>query len=262
MNFLYPVWRDAISAVGALEVGRHVGAISTQRSGGASITFYAAADGSGGFNLATHVGDDAIAVAGNRAALRRVLPADPCWLNQVHGTAVFYARADMVFTHPPIADACIATEPGVVCAVMTADCLPVLLSDPAGRVVGAAHAGWRGLVNGVLQNTVGAMRAAGASELCAWLGPAIGPKEFEVGKEVRDAFCSIDRAAETAFAAIAERPEKYLADLYALARLALAQVGVTALSGGDQCTVSQRSDYFSYRRDSRCGRMASLIWIR
>lgn len=259
MKLVYPLWAGAVNPI---DVAEQIGAISTQRAGGASAMPYAAGDGAGGLNLAAHVGDDANAVARNRAALRSVLPGEPCWLNQVHGTAVVHARAGAVCINPPAADACIATEPGVVCTVMTADCLPVLLCDPAGRVVGAAHAGWRGLAGGVLQNTVAAMRATGADELCAWLGPAIGPKKFEVGEDVRAAFCSSDCKAETAFTGIADRPGKYLADLYALARLALAQAGVSAISGGDQCTVSQPAEYFSFRRDRQCGRMASLIWIR
>jgi YfiH family protein len=253
MNLDHPVWPSAVE---------HVGAISTRRSGGFSASPFAANDGSGGFNLASHVGDDALTVARNRAALGGVVPAEPRWLNQVHGTAVFHARADTFALTPPTADACIATEPGVVCAILTADCLPVLLCDPAGSVVGAAHAGWRGLAGGVLPKTVAAMRAAGANELCAWLGPAIGPKKFEVGEDVWTAFCAIDRAAATAFVPVPNQPGKYLADLYALARQALAQVGVSAISGGDQCTVSQPQDYFSFRRDQQCGRMASLIWIR
>lgn len=253
MNLLHPILPD---------VAARVATISTQRGGGISKMPYAAADGSGGFNLATHVGDEAIAVADNRAALRRMLPAEPVWLNQVHGTAVFHARAAQLLTSPPIADACIATEPGVVCAVLSADCLPVLLCDVTGSVVGAAHAGWRGLAGGVLQHTVAAMRAAGATDIRAWLGPAIGPNKFEVGAEVRAAFCSLDQAAEQAFVALAGCPGKSMADLYALARLALAQVGVVLVSGGDQCTASQPDDYFSFRRDPHCGRMASLIWIR
>ena len=256
MNFFTPVW------LRTAEAAERIAAISTLRAGGLSAAPYAAEDGLGGLNLATHVGDEAISVAANRAALSSILPAEPRWLNQVHGTVVVHARADTPVTNPPTADACIATEPGVVCAILTADCLPVLLCDPAGGVVGAAHAGWRGLAGGVLQNTVAAMRAAGADELCAWLGPAIGPKKFEVGEDVRAAFCEIDYAAVAAFIPVPDQPGKYLADLYALARQALTQAGVFAISGGDQCTVSQPQDYFSYRRDQRCGRMASLIWIR
>lgn len=253
MKVVHPVLPD--SAV-------RIALLSTQRGGGISAMPYAAANGAGGFNLATHVGDDAIAVAHNRASLRQMLPAEPVWLNQNHGAVVVHACADTNFTSPPIADACIATEPGVVCAVLTADCLPVLFYDVSGDVVGAAHAGWRGLAAGVLQHTVTAMRAAGATDIRAWLGPAIGPNKFEVGEEVRAAFCSLDHVAEYAFIALANHPGKYVADLYALARLALAQVSVTRVSGGDQCTVSQPSDYFSFRRDQQCGRMASLIWIR
>ena len=256
MNFLTPVWPREVDGLD------HIGAISTLRTGGFSLPPYAAADGSGGLNLATHVGDDAAIVARNRAVLRLKIPADPHWLNQVHGSAVVHARADAVVENPPTADACIATEPGVVCAILTADCLPVLLCDPKARVVGAAHAGWRGLASGVLQNTVAAMRAVGATDVCGWLGPAIGPKKFEVGEDVRTEFCDGDHAAAKAFEASTSAPGKYMADLYALARLALMQAGVSAISGGDRCTVSQPQDYFSYRRDLHCGRMASLIWIR
>lgn len=253
MNFHQPIWSASAERIGAL---------STRRFGGVSVAPYAAEDGAGGLNLAMHVGDDALAVARNRAALRLVLPAEPCWLNQVHGTTVVHARADSVAATVPTADACIATESGVVCAILTADCLPVLFCDPTRGIVGAAHAGWRGLAGGVLQKTVAAMRAAGADEIAAWLGPAIGPSRFEVGEDVRAAFCERDRAALSAFKPVIDQTEKYLADLYLLARLILQQVGVSAITGGDQCTVSQPQDYFSFRRDQRCGRMASLIWVR
>lgn len=253
MKLLQPVWPGAADRIGA---------VSTYRDGGESTTPYAAADGAGGLNLALHVGDDAQTVARNRATLRAHLPNEPLWLNQVHGITVVHAQAGMVVDYPPTADASIATEPGVVCAIMTADCLPVLLSDPSGRAVGAAHAGWRGLAGGVLQQTVNAMRDVGANEIMAWLGPAIGPHAFEVGAEVRTMFCDQNPEAERAFVARAEYPGKYLADLYALARLALGKVGVSAISGGDQCTLHQTENYFSFRRDQRCGRMASLIWIR
>ena len=253
MKLLRPVWPGET---------HRISAVSTYRDGGESTTAYAAADGAGGLNLALHVGDDPHTVARNRAALRAYLPAEPFWLNQVHGTAVVHAHAAKTVDAPPTADASIATEPGVVCAILTADCLPVLLCDPTGRVVGAAHAGWRGLAGGVVQQTVIAMRDAGANEIMAWLGPAIGPSAFEVGAEVRAMFCDQHPKADSAFIARADCPGKYLADLYALARLALGQVGVSAISGGDQCTLLQPENYFSFRRDKRCGRMASLIWIR
>ena len=254
-SMIVPTWPAAIE---------HIGALSTQRAGGFSAAPYAAADGSGGLNLAQHVGDDAVAVERNRAALRGYLPAPPQWLNQVHGDAVFSVRdgRSSPGAAAPCADASIATDTGAVCAILTADCLPVLFCDPRGRFVGAAHAGWRGLAAGVLQNTVGAMRNAGADEIWAWLGPAIGPQCFEVGEDVRAAFIDRHPQAASAFIGHVSHPGKYFADLYALARLVLHCVGVGSVTGGDQCTVTQSNDYFSFRRDQRCGRMASLIWLR
>jgi YfiH family protein len=161
---------------------------------------------------------------------------------------------------PPEADAGIASQPGTVCAIMIADCLPVLLTDRAGTRVAAAHAGWRGLSGGVIENTVDALREAGAdaAELMAYLGPAIGPAAFEVGADVRDAFVSRDPEAALAFQA--HRPQKWLADLFMLARQALAHAGVSAVYGGGQCTFSDPARFFSYRRDKTTGRMAALIW--
>ena len=159
------------------------------------------------------------------------------------------------------ADASIAVGRGAVCAVMTADCLPVLFADRAGKVVGAAHAGWRGLLNGVLENTVRVMRDAGAGEITAWLGPAIGPARFEVGPEVHAAFVASDRRHAAAFRPVASAPGKYLADIYQLARLALAETGVTHVSGGGFCTVDDAARFYSYRRDGVTGRFATLIWI-
>lgn len=261
MRMIVPDWPSPLA---------HVGALSTTRVGGFSNAPFDAgycnnADQfAGGLNLAQHVGDDAETVIRNRTVLRSHLPTEPTWLNQVHGTVVHHARPGLNSQdiEPPTADASIATESGVVCAVMTADCLPVLLCDPRQPHIGAAHAGWRGLAGGVLQRSVSAMRAAGADNIWAWLGPAIGPDHFEVGEEVRTVFCQQQPAAASAFVAIAGRPGKYLADLYVLARLALRSVGVTQISGGDQCTVCQRDTYFSFRRDQRCGRMASMIWLR
>ena len=259
MRLIVPDWPSPLA---------HIDALCTTRVGGFSNAPFDAGfcrgndENSGGLNLALHVGDDAATVIRNRDVLRAHLPADPDWLNQVHGSEVYRASAVLKTEAPPCADASIATEPGVVCAIMTADCLPVLLCDPCGPYVGAAHAGWRGLAGGVLQRTVSAMRASGANDIWAWLGPAIGPDHFEVGDDVRATFCQQQPAAASAFFAIAGRPGKYLADLYFLARLALQSVGVTQVSGGDQCTVCQRDTYFSFRRDQRCGRMASMIWLR
>ncbi len=228
----------------------NVKALSTTRAGGVGVAPFDS------LNLGTHVGDDPAAVAANRARLRALLPVEPCWLNQVHGTAV----VDLATAHGvPDADAAVSRTPGAVCVVMTADCLPVLLCDRAGTVVGAAHAGWRGLQGGVIEAAVRAMNVP-AGELMAWLGPAIGPAAFEVGDEVRAAFVADDPAAACAF-----RPAgpagKWLADLYLLARQRLAALGVTAVHGGDSCTFTEAERFFSYRRDGRTGRMASLVWL-
>lgn len=236
-----------------------VGALSTTRSGGVSAAPYNDGAGGGGLNLGSHVGDAPQAVARNRALLRALLPAEPAWLTQIHGTQVLDAAS---VSGAPEGDASITTVPGIVCAIMTADCMPVLLADVHGRVVGAAHAGWRGLAAGVLQNTVAAMRAAGATDITAWLGPGIGPQAFEVGEEVRDAFTSLGSESHAAFHAIAAKPGKFLADLPALARRVLSAEGVSTVAGGTDCTVSDARRFYSYRRDRVTGRMASLIWIK
>jgi len=227
-----------------------VRSLQTTRSGGVSPAPYAS------LNLGDHVGDAPAHVAANRALLRAGLPGEPLWLQQVHGTRV--ADADSATTGRE-ADGVVARRPGSVCAIMTADCLPVLLCDRDGTVVGAAHAGWRGLAAGVLENTVAAMGVA-PERLLAWLGPAIGPQAFEVGPEVRDAFEKADPRASQAFVPGASTG-KYLADIYALARLRLQAAGVREIHGGGLCTVGDAASYFSYRRDRVCGRMASLIWL-
>jgi hypothetical protein len=224
-----------------------VRALITTRSGGVSQGPYAS------MNPADHVGDDPLAVAQNRALLRAHLPSEPFWLKQVHGDIVAEAGSG-----PVEADACIAREAGQVCVVLTADCLPVLFATSDGSVVGAAHAGWRGLCAGVLERTVAAMGAPG-NQVLAWLGPAIGPSAFEVGPEVREAFMAQDAAAAAAFAPQANG--KYLADLYLLARQRLAKAGVTQVYGGGDCTYSDAARFFSYRRDGATGRMAALVWI-
>ena len=234
-----------------------VSVLSTTRQGGVSEAPYDDGAGRGGLNLGTHVGDAEQAVAHNRALLRQQLPSEPVWLTQVHGARVINAD------HPQTtmqADACIATRAGVVCAIMTADCTPVLLTDRGGRVVGAAHAGWRGLAAGVLETTVNAMRDCGAEEILAWLGPGIGPQAFEVGEDVVDAFAHL-QADASVFRAIAGRPGKFLADLPALAKRALAEVGVTQVAGGEHCTVTDPKRFYSFRRDRTTGRMASMIWL-
>ncbi len=226
-----------------------VRAASTTRLGGVSLGAY------GGFNLGDHVGDDPRAVAANRAALMQALrlPAPPLWLSQVHGIAV--AGAD----DPPgiAADARYADRPGVVCAVLTADCLPLLLCSDDGREVAAVHCGWRGLAAGIVGRVV-ARFAAAPSALGAWLGPAIGPAAFEVGAEVRELFVRRDPGAASCFCAGAAG--RLRADLYGLARRDLAAAGVQRVHGGELCTVADRERFYSYRRDGVTGRMASLVW--
>lgn len=248
MDLIIPDWPIAPS---------NIGAMSTTRKGGVSHGPYDDGAGGGGLNLGTHVDDDLECVTKNRQLLRTLLPSEPAWLSQVHGSVVLDAA---ISDNVPKADASIATRAGVVCVIQTADCLPVLFCDLQGRVVGAAHAGWRGLAHGVLENTVACMRNAGAAEIIAWLGPAIGPKCFEVGQDVFDAFVTRDPRMRSAFQAHAEG--KYLADIYALARIVLLDTGVVEVFGGGLCTVSEKDRFYSYRRDRVTGRMASLIWLK
>lgn len=226
----------------------------TTRVGGASAAPWDS------LNLGAHVGDAPDAVRENRARLQQglALPAVPAWLNQVHGTTVVDGAAGETAAEGPGADGAFAAQPGVVCAVLTADCLPVLLCDRAGTRVAAAHAGWRGLAAGVLE---AALQALGGDpgQVMAWLGPAIGPAAYEVGDEVREAF--VDGDARNAPAFVPARPGHWYADLYALARLRLRAAGVQAVYGGTRCTFSEPARFFSYRRDGVTGRMASLIWL-
>jgi YfiH family protein len=206
-------------------------------------------------NLADHVGDQESAVVARRAELLRHLPSEPLWLSQVHGTRCVVAETATAGVE---ADAAAAHTPGVVCAVLTADCLPVLLCDDAGTAVAASHAGWRGLAAGILESTVAAMAIPG-QRLMAWLGPAIGPSAFEVGDDVVAAFASGDADARAAFVA---RPNgKWLCDLYLLARMRLHALGVERISGGGFCTYGEDERFYSYRRERNTGRMASLIWL-
>ena len=236
----------------------HVSAAFTGRAGGVSVGEFSS------LNLADHVGDRAEAVAENRLRLRRALdlPGEPVWLRQVHGTAVTVVGED----EPVESDASVCFERNRVLAILTADCLPLLLTDRTGTVVGAAHAGWRGLAAGVLAAAV-ARFACPATELLAWLGPAIGQRAFEVGAEVRAAFLAPCRdeqargAVRAAFLPGRDGAPKYHADLYALARIALGALGVKRVHGGGFCTFGSPDLFFSYRRDGVTGRMASLIWI-
>lgn len=265
-----------------------VSALVSTREGGASSGLWR------GLNLGDHVGDDPEAVQANRATLQQALPEGTAiqWLRQVHGTGVVRASRGVAM---PEADACWTDEPGIACAVLTADCLPVLFCDRSATVVAAAHAGWRGLCAGVLEATVAAL-PVDPGELLAWLGPAIGPTAFEVGPEVRDAYVGAARAAAAAagaahvvealaalpttegdaasgYAAAAEteilaafipaaRPDHYLLDLYALARIRLREAGVGVVYGGGFCTLSDPRRFYSYRRDGTTGRMASLIQLK
>ncbi|MDR0480363.1 MAG: peptidoglycan editing factor PgeF [Gallionellaceae bacterium] len=227
-----------------------VRALQTLRTGGVSHAPYDA------FNLGDHVGDAPLAVARNRQLLAPLLPSEPVWLKQVHGVTVVRAAEAPCL---PQADACIADCRDAVCTVMTADCLPVLLCDERGSVVGAAHAGWRGLCDGVIEATVQAMDVP-PQTLMAWLGPAIGPQAFEVGDEVRAAFVARQAAASQAFIS-GETAGKWLADLYLLARLRLATLGIGRVYGGGFCTYTEPQRFFSYRRDGVTGRMGTFIWL-
>ncbi|WP_213716507.1 purine nucleoside phosphorylase YfiH [Cedecea lapagei] len=228
-----------------------VAACSSTRVGGVSVAPYDS------MNLGAHCGDDLADVEENRRLFYAAagLPSKPVWLEQVHGKTVLKLTGEPYASKR--ADASYSNTPGTVCAVMTADCLPVLFCNEAGTEVAAAHAGWRGLCEGVLEETVACFQDRPQS-IRAWLGPAIGPEAFEVGPEVREAFMAKDQKAANAFRAAGE---KYYADIYQLARQRLANVGVTQVYGGDRCTWTESGDFFSYRRDRTTGRMASFIWL-
>ncbi|MEZ0232466.1 MAG: peptidoglycan editing factor PgeF [Methylophilaceae bacterium] len=225
----------------------NVKTLQTTRHGGISHAPYDS------LNLGDHVQDNPLNVASNRQRLNTFVPSEPLWLNQVHGVVALDAATASCL---PSADASYTKARGTVCAVMTADCLPVLLCDEAGTVVAAIHAGWKGLLDGVIESTVNTMHAT--EPLMAWLGPAIGPNAFEVGSEVREAFISKDSNAARAFVATGD---KWLGDMYFLARQRLQQVGVTNVYGGGLCTYTDKENFFSYRRDGATGRMATLIWM-
>lgn len=249
LSLLSPAW-DAPPGVHA---------VVTTRDGGVSAAPWDS------LNLGTHVGDTPAHVLENRArlqlALQEIAPcATPQWLNQVHGIAVVDAEPDAEKRRlwVPDADAVTTTLAGVPCVVMTADCLPVFFCDADGTRVAVAHAGWRGLCDGVLEATL--RRFAAPERVLAWLGPAIGPARFEVGEEVRAAFVARDADTDAAFVPSANAG-RWLADIYALAACRLRKAGVRSISGGGLCTVNDSRRFFSYRRDGRTGRMASVIWI-
>ena len=224
---------------------------TTLRRGGYSVGPYES------LNLGAHVGDDASAVARNRGIARQACgwPAQPVWLRQVHGTRAVRATPESGTAE---ADGAFTDRPGVVCAVLTADCLPVVLAARDGSRVGVAHAGWRGLGEGIIEATIAAMGIPGP-DLTAWLGPAISQAAFEVGPEVRERFEQHDRSAAAFF--VANARGRWQADLYALARLRLEKSGVVAIGGGGRCTFGEAHDFFSYRRDGNCGRMATFAFL-
>ena len=243
LEFIRPIWDAPV----------HVQAAVTLRAGGVSRA------GCSSLNLADHVGDDPTAVQLNRERLAEALrlPSAPRWLNQVHGTEIVDADDGI---DPVRADAAWTQTLGTVCAVLTADCLPVLLTDRAGSQVAAVHAGWRGMCEGIIERSVARFVSAGTAprDILAWLGPAISSSNYEVDAPVRDAFVNRDAAFATSFAL--SRPGHWQFDLYATATRILASLGVARISGGDHCTYADQR-LFSYRRDRDCGRQATLIWL-
>jgi polyphenol oxidase len=240
-NFFIPNW----------PAPSHIKSIQTLRVGGKSEDKYKS------FNLATHVNDDNNSVNSNRELLDQFLPSSPHWLNQTHSVDVIELPSLKIN-----ADASYTKDKNTVCAVQTADCLPLLVTNKKGTIVAAIHAGWRGLLNGVIESTFLKMNMP-PNELLVWLGPAISQKYFEVGADVKNGFCEKDQEAEKAFRTISD--QKWLADIYYLAKMRLKASGVADIYGGsvadDYCTFANEADYFSYRRDGETGRMASLIWI-
>ena len=244
---------------------KNVRSIETTRSGGFSKDEFA------GFNLATHVGDDPRRVEMNRELLRKYLPSNPVWLNQVHGVAVWNDLQNIGTNEAPTADAAVTNKPNQVLSIMTADCLPILFATTDGSVVGAAHAGWRGLCGGVIEKTVDSIHQhlkemniePNNEELIVWLGTSIGRQNFEVGQEVLDAFLQEDKAKSDIASCFkqANVSGKYLADLHGLAKIRLANLGITRIYGDSHCCFDDKENYFSYRREKTTGRFATLIWI-
>lgn len=243
MQAIYPNW----------PAPKNIHAFTTTRQGGVSLAPFDS------FNLGAHVGDNAQAVAANRAHLVDAfgLPQAPLFLNQTHSTRVI----SLPYTeHNLDADAVYSNQPNQVCVVMTADCLPVLFCNRQGSEVAAAHAGWRGLCDGVLEATVNCFAAA-PEEIFAWLGPAIGPDAFQVGEDVVAQFVAVDAKARLAFREDPREAGKYFGDLYHIARQRLNALGIREISGGEHCTFHDAAQFFSYRRDNQTGRMGSVIWI-
>ena len=239
-----------------------VGALMSTRAGGVSVAPWDS------LNLGIAVGDDPAAVAENRRRFVAQAGAEPLWLRQVHGCTVLRAEAALLGGEPPEADAAWTDEPGIACTVQVADCMPVLFAAPGGRAVGAAHAGWRGLAGGVLEATLRAVCEAAhcaPAELAVWLGPCIGPRQFEVGADVLRAFGQDPADADPrrfVARAVSQGSRRWLADLPGLARDRLLRAGGPQVSDGAACTVEERSRFFSFRRDGVTGRMAAAVWIR
>lgn len=234
-------------------VSKNIHAFTTTREGGVSLEPYLS------FNLGDHVGDDKSAVKANRTLLveKFCLPQTPIFLTQTHSTRVIqlpYSGQNLE------ADAVYTNVPNQVCVVMTADCLPVLFSTTSGNEVAAAHAGWRGLCDGVLEETVKYFQAK-SEDIIAWFGPAIGPKAFQVGVDVVEKFVAVDEKAKLAFQPDVIEDGKYLGNLYQIATQQLNNLGITQIYGGNHCTFNEKEKFFSYRRDNQTGRMASVIWF-
>jgi YfiH family protein len=242
LNFIIPNW----------PLPTNVKALQTTRIGGVSHAPYAS------LNLGAHVNDDEIAVSKNRLLLAPYLPSEPVWVNQVHGVEVIDAAQSTCLQN---ADASFTTKPNIVCVTMTADCLPVLLCDKAGTVVAAVHAGWRGLCDGAIEAAVNKL-PVDINDILVWLGPAIGPGAFEVGDDVRQQFIQHESLAEQAFKPYGD---KWLCNMYLIAKQRLNKLGITQIYGGgineDFCTYTDETRFFSFRRDNVTGRMASLIWL-
>lgn len=252
MKTITPDWPD---------LPANIRVLSTTRCGGVSLPPYDDGHGLNGLNLGSHVGDDIKAVLANRSLVRAVMPSGTLnYLTQIHGIDIVDA-GEVLDGHQ--ADACFTRQVNMPCAVLTADCLPVLICDMQGTVVAALHAGWRGLASGILQAGVARCRQFGSAELTAWMGPAIGANQFEVGQDVFDAFVVANAQVSHFFI---QQPSsnplqtKYLADIYGLARMTLNGAGVHRVHGGEYCTVTQADLFYSYRRNGVTGRMANIIW--
>jgi hypothetical protein len=251
LNTIEPSWT----------VSQRIQAFCTTRQGGISKPPF------NSLNLGLNAGDDLADVLQNRSIVRSELPAEPLWLKQTHGVTVSTPTSRSALAIGPFeADASVTNIPNEVLAILAADCMPVLFASKSGDVIGAAHAGWRGLSGGVLENTINEMIALSlgltTSDISAWLGPAIGPSAFEVGEDVLQAFAEQGESIlSKAFIPVIGTPGKYLADLYLLARDRLRALGIVQINGGEFCTLSNPEHFFSYRRDKATGRFASLIWI-